>query len=192
MYRPLSGPQAIRVLELEASKDRDEPIRCQLREISLPKTYQKPLEYETLSYVWGSSVGDKTIQCADGAILVTQNCEAALRQLRQKRTRRTLWIDAICMDQYSDREKATQIPLMAMIYYCCTRTIVWLGTGNEMSRAGFRLMRLMPWVFIAPKWEMIFMLNIAGHYFFPPWKIPRKFLNQIREHFLDSHDRKPN
>ncbi|KAH6949187.1 heterokaryon incompatibility protein-domain-containing protein [Fusarium avenaceum] len=58
---------------------------------------------------------------------VTTNLESALRHLRRDKQMRTLWIDALCIDQRNENEKRAQVQRMDRIYANATSTIVWLG-----------------------------------------------------------------
>lgn len=58
---------------------------------------------------------------------VTTNLESALRQLRKEKQMRTLWIDALCIDQKNDDEKRAQVQRMDRIYANATSTTIWLG-----------------------------------------------------------------
>lgn len=68
--------------------------------------------------------------------MVLSNLYAALKQLRKPTSTRTLWIDAICIDQVRDEGKAemsNQIPLMGRIYHQAASVIVWLGAAEYNS-----------------------------------------------------------
>jgi len=147
-HQPLSRPRQIRVLELAPAMRLQDPIDCRLVETSLPAdaTTGGTLDYEALSYVWGSPTGDRPILCEDGVILVTENCESALRYLRDRYRSRQLWIDSVCIDQTSDEEKAQQVPLMGDVYRLARRTIIWLGEGNERSIAGMNYVQIISWI----------------------------------------------
>ncbi|OCL04187.1 hypothetical protein AOQ84DRAFT_276132, partial [Glonium stellatum] len=87
--------------------------------------------YEALSYVWG---GDRTvpIYCNDREILATPNLVSALSSLRQKMPKyprfcRTLWVDAICIDQDNLVERGHQVQLVKDIYWHARRVLIWLG-----------------------------------------------------------------
>ena len=69
--------------------------------------------YETLSYVWGSESKPYKIRIDEGhSLSVTSNLFSALLHLRQTDAPRTLWIDAMCIDQDSFREREQQISIM--------------------------------------------------------------------------------
>jgi hypothetical protein len=139
-------------LELAPATQLQDPISCRLVELSLPADAATAaatgatLDYEALSYVWGSPTGDRAIRCEGGVLLVTENCEAALRNLRYAHGPRRLWIDSVCIDQTSDEEKSQQVPLMGDIYRLARRTVVWLGEGDERGIAGMRYLRIMSWI----------------------------------------------
>ena len=55
----------------------------------------------------------------------------SLLHLRDRSLERILWIDAICIDQKNDEERAQQIQLMAKIYSQASRVLVWLGEAAD-------------------------------------------------------------
>ena len=79
-------------------------MQINLREV---RSSDEP-EYEALSYTWATENGDttlsSTVNCEGAAIQVTNNCEDALRRLRNRDGERILWVDAICINQRDDRE----------------------------------------------------------------------------------------
>jgi hypothetical protein len=58
---------------------------------------------------------------------VTKNLYLALLRLRHPETERTLWVDALCINQVDLDEKRHQIALMADIYTKASTVIMWLG-----------------------------------------------------------------
>jgi hypothetical protein len=120
---------SIRVLELHPAKRPNDPLKGNLLEVELgPKQL-----YETLSYVWGARTGDRLILCNGKELYITENCESALRQLRFARKSRTIWVDAICINQTDELEKNKQVGLMDEIYKNSTHLRIWLGEP-ESSR----------------------------------------------------------
>jgi hypothetical protein len=87
--------------------------------------------YEALSYTWATEDGDASlsseIYCADRQIAITQNCAAALRRLRRPEQERTVWVDAVCIDQETTAERNHQVELMGTIYSKATRVLVYPG-----------------------------------------------------------------
>ena len=90
-------------------------------------------EYETVSYTWADEAGDATL-CSPiyvdrhwDLLFQTPNCASMLRFLRPKRGVRTLWVDAVCINQRDVHEREAQVRKMATIYRNALRTIVYLG-----------------------------------------------------------------
>ena len=65
--------------------------------------------------------------------MVTTNCYNALRSLRQPQKMRTLWIDAICINQKDLEERGTQVANMGSIYRGASQVVVYLGEGGDDS-----------------------------------------------------------
>ncbi|KAF8857795.1 HET-domain-containing protein, partial [Acephala macrosclerotiorum] len=128
---PTSSPYAlsleddsrgIRIALLQPGQWED-PIYCELTKTSL----ESPLQFEALSYVWAQERGTKSIVLNGLTHTVTTNLFMALRRLRKHREVRSIWIDALCIDQNNIEERNHQVTLMGNIYWTCTKTIAWLG-----------------------------------------------------------------
>jgi hypothetical protein len=82
-------------------------------------------------------VGDRKDKQNDKAddrkLAVTQNFYEMLSQLQDNDISRTIWADAVCIDQSNRQEKELQLPLIAEIYAKASRVIVWLGEAREDS-----------------------------------------------------------
>ncbi|KAK7727193.1 hypothetical protein SLS63_007244 [Diaporthe eres] len=112
------------------------PIHCTYRVVSLD---DENLSYETLSYVWKDEAGTAPV-CVEGkAASVTRGLFGALEQLRLVDCERTLWIDAICINQSDSVEKTQQVDMMCRIYSQCRRCNIWLGPLGETSLADANL-----------------------------------------------------
>ena len=140
-HQPLPLGNWIRVLELAPSKNSDAALQCRLLRLLL--TDQSPAlpHYEALSYVWGERAGSRKLICEGRTLLITSNCEGALRRLRHARKPRRLWVDSICIDQKSTEERNHQVGLMGYVYSKALQVIVWLGEGNESTSAGMQQLR---------------------------------------------------
>jgi hypothetical protein len=67
---------------------------------------------------------------------VTLNCASALRALRNENHSRTLWIDAICIDQSNISERSAQVRIMQRMYRTAIQVVVYLGDSNpRIARA---------------------------------------------------------
>jgi hypothetical protein len=145
VYRPLDNSRdEIRLLDLLPSPEHESQLRCRIRHTTI-----KDAPYQALSYVWGDPAnrGDIEIEYEpSGQFSNTQatdvfrttvgaNLASALRHLRDKELKLTLWADAICIDQDNNDEKSVQVQLMAKIYRTASQVIVWLGPAGEGSDA---------------------------------------------------------
>lgn len=127
------GSKTVRLLDLNSSTRIDDPLVGNLRLASLDqKAYP---QFNALSYVWGGGVSQQdNIACGISEIPITRNCRDALRQIRELCGTNTLWVDAICIDQTNDKEKAHQVPLMEEIYTKANMVYIWLGHETAALR----------------------------------------------------------
>ncbi|KAG6364513.1 hypothetical protein INS49_006114 [Diaporthe citri] len=154
-YTPLSPKtDQIRLLTLLPASDENEEIAITLQSIS---TKAAARNYEALSYVWGSSENPVTIRvvtssttvavedvsssaCVTAPLRVTQNLASALRHLRFRDSARTLWIDAVCIDQQNIPEKSEQVGKMGQIYKSAARVVIWLGLASPGTDLAMRIL----------------------------------------------------
>lgn len=130
--------------------------RLQLRRLSLsPGGFHDPLcgaleivslgehpKYEALSYVWGRAMAPTPINLDGTEIPITQNLDVALRHLRHGQMSRSLWVDAVCIDQSNAVERAEQVKLMDRIYRSASTVLVWLGPDADNSDAIMRRIQI--------------------------------------------------
>ncbi|KAL1847691.1 hypothetical protein Daus18300_013858 [Diaporthe australafricana] len=129
-YPKLSPNSAqIRLIVL-APGELDSPIHCTYRVVDLDDEHTS---YENLSYVWNDGAGTVSILVDGHAATVGRSLFGALEQLRQVDTERTMWIDAICINQSCNTEKTQQVGMMCNIYKQCTQCIIWMGPLGETS-----------------------------------------------------------
>ncbi|KAK5655884.1 hypothetical protein OQA88_5423 [Cercophora sp. LCS_1] len=130
---PLPHPGRIRLLHLQPGHGSD-PISISLN-IAVLGDYlllvQNDPGYEALSYTWGDPEKTHQIFCDGKTMRVNRNVHAALTALRDPLVPRTLWVDAICINQDDNAEKSDQVQLMGEIYARANRVIVWLGEEDE-------------------------------------------------------------
>lgn len=150
-YQPLSSPSTqIRLLELLPGRG---IIQCRLKVTDLGEAENT---YEPISYCWkaytrenwlGYTYKEKRKQNkvrlrVDGAnVYITENLHGALRQMRLESKARVLWADAICINQEDDKEKSTQVAMMAQIYKGGSQTLVWLGEADRRTRKAFKFLK---------------------------------------------------
>ncbi|KAI3316758.1 HET-domain-containing protein [Xylariaceae sp. AK1471] len=96
-------------------------------------------QYDALSYTWADETGNKTrsktffLEGGRGTILITKNCDAAIRRLRHPQQKRWVWIDALCIDQDNDGERTYQVSIMPRIYLSAKKVVVYTGEGTPQT-----------------------------------------------------------
>lgn len=105
------------------------------------------IQYEALSYVWGNKPSATLMQVVNenasqtlGSLPVLKNLETALRHLRLKDKPRTLWIDAISINQSDLEERSQQVQRMGLIYSQASRVVVWLGPSDKDTQLAMQLL----------------------------------------------------
>ena len=114
-------------------------IECEIFHAQLD--VEDRIEYEALSYVWGSLEKQCTISINDCQMNVTANLYLALLNLRWLKQDRILWIDAISINQNDSRERGHQVRKMAEIYKSAHQVIIWLGPSNYETAVIMRAIR---------------------------------------------------
>ncbi|KAI1802437.1 heterokaryon incompatibility protein-domain-containing protein [Daldinia bambusicola] len=82
---------------------------------------------EALSYVCGKSQALKSINVDGRRFEVTDNLFTIIVSLRDQHIKRSIWIDAICINQSDSDEKVHQVRLMRDIYTGAKKTTIWLS-----------------------------------------------------------------
>ncbi|KAJ0117467.1 hypothetical protein J7T55_003883 [Diaporthe amygdali] len=145
VYHSLMGTDEIRLLHLDSYDTVAQPLHGFLRPTKLS---HRP-DYIALSYTWADADGDRTLReriflgSAWTPFAITRNCAAALRRLRSRGGTRTVWIDAICIDQANTGERSHQVSLMRDIYSRAESVAIFLGgdTGHDTSSPSAQLMQ---------------------------------------------------
>lgn len=158
----LSDPHTIRVVDLERPDSPGARIRMSTRVIQLTgvkiidyhgaakMTWSSTSPYQALSYAWGTNKAADWIYLDGMEFSVTDNLYRALKQIRDRvawgdegksQSRffsRTLWVDAICINQQDDAEKSQQVTFMAAIYSGAKGLVIWLGECSDDDSMGLR------------------------------------------------------
>jgi hypothetical protein len=142
IYRPLSS-RSTRLVELLPGNPQD-PLECRLVEVDIidkpgvgvPGTLHV-IHYEALSYSWGSSKSRLFIRCNDVPYAVSPNLAVALHYLRSEKESRSLWCDALCINQWDNEERAQQVQNMLRIFEKADRVVAWIGTPAEKTSSLF-------------------------------------------------------
>ncbi|KAH8896638.1 hypothetical protein GQ53DRAFT_778654 [Thozetella sp. PMI_491] len=67
---------------------------------------------------------------------------SALLNLRQPDKKRTIWIDAICINQADTSERNHQVSIIGDIYRGASQTVVWLGeSSGKLTPAAFAVLK---------------------------------------------------
>lgn len=120
----------IRLIVLLPSKAESAQIECLVTQVSLDDTP----DYEALSYTWGSQNEEiGTVSVESKPFPITSNLEDALRHLRLEEEPRTLWVDALSINQTDDEEKSHQVQQMKSIFQSATKVVIWLGKESDDS-----------------------------------------------------------
>lgn len=130
-YSALPPGSFTRIIRLLPQRERNAPIECILINYDLSVSESRNHLYEALSYTWGSNDKPQAVLIGGSLLPVTENLHTALSYLRDHQLERTLWVDAICINQEDEDEKNTHIPLMRAIYAQADRVIVWLGEPDH-------------------------------------------------------------
>ncbi|KAK4078564.1 uncharacterized protein Triagg1_2895 [Trichoderma aggressivum f. europaeum] len=119
---------AIRLLRLLPGSASDQ-ISCEIIQARLYPE-EEVLQYEALSYTWGSAKAPETITVNGKLLAVTENLYKAFQQLRYPNQERILWVDAICINQDDNKERGHQVQQMGDTFKNAARVIFWLGEST--------------------------------------------------------------
>ena len=134
---PLSQHElAVRILTIAPGLTSDN-LSCNLESTNLEDCSR----YEALSYCWGPVDELRKVTVNEDALYITPNLWAALRSLRRREKPRRMWIDAMCINQDNNSERAAQVSIMRHIYTRARRTIAWLGVAADGSDTAFDLVK---------------------------------------------------
>lgn len=126
MYPAIDQTREIRMLKLMPGAFADKVV-C---EISTAALSSQP-EYDAISYTWALESGDvalsEKITVGGASLRVTKNCEKVLKRVRRQFSTRTVWIDAVCIDQDDVSERGHQVQLMPKIYSGARSVLVYIG-----------------------------------------------------------------
>ena len=121
-YEPLADVDSVRLLQLCPGYG-NAPLEAHLAIYQL----EEHCSYEALSYVWGEPNLTEVLYVDDQALKIAKNLHAILLQLRLPDEIRTLWIDAVCINQRDNVEKGQQVAMMGQIYQQADTVLCWLG-----------------------------------------------------------------
>lgn len=127
-------PKQTRFLTISPAPSLSAPVVCKLQVVDL---YGLEIEqFEALSYTWGDDDASNEITVDEHRLLVRDNLFDALRYLRGEESSRTIWIDAICIDQGRPLERNSQVLHMGRIFSATRQVVVWLGVEDKVQDGG--------------------------------------------------------
>lgn len=155
-YQALNSVHEIRLLQLDISPGNGSAVQATLTHASLD---DPPPPYTALSYCWGVKA-TKCITVNGHPVSASDELHAALQRLRDEPTAdshgpdegdaetprrmghgslaRSLWVDAVCINQNDAVEKGQQVKLMHDIYAKAANVLVWLGPGTTETDTSMR------------------------------------------------------
>lgn len=132
-YLPIDAENEIRVLRLEPSAYPDPLVATLLPRQMKIDPENLDVDYACVSYCWGKNENFRWLSCDGQRFRITAVVDTMFRYLRKPVRSRNLWIDAICINQNDEDEKAKQVASMGNIYHTANKVHVWLGpeTGTD-------------------------------------------------------------
>lgn len=124
-YEPFSDSNCIRLLVLEPGEGHNR-LKGHLKITTLSEAHRS---FQAISYAWGRGRKRRTMTVDDRSMAITTSLEGALCQARLPDKPRTVWADAICINQDDDQEKGLQVRLMGRIFEMSRCTLICLGSG---------------------------------------------------------------
>ena len=138
---------SIRLLAVHEPTEINGPLICHLE----PSDLDHHPPFAALSYVWGSpSLGSELITLDNQPFRVGINLAVALRFFRDEFKTSAkpdfnppvfIWVDALCINQADNAEKADQIGRMDLIYKSASIVISHLGLENDLAKHGAEAIR---------------------------------------------------
>lgn len=107
-----------------------DPVVCRLVSTHLSDAVK---QYEATSYTWGSPEDPEIIDCDGIALKIQKNAFHMLLDLRLTDRTRSLWIDAICINQNDSKERGEQVSFMHAIYASAKAVVIYLGIPDRHS-----------------------------------------------------------
>jgi hypothetical protein len=94
--------------------------------------------YIALSYTWGAIFPTRTIRVNCKNFVIRENLFTFLNIFcEDEQNEYWLWIDQLCIDQSSTKERNHQVRLMAQIYWSCVYVVAWLDVSSAIAAKDF-------------------------------------------------------
>jgi len=131
LYQTSLPADDIRLLTVLPSDNFDAPVECELHQFHVSTAP----EYEGLSYAWDDTIDQTAVTCNGIGVTVTANLRNALKRIRNPSVSKTIWVDALCLNQADVGEKNIHVPLMGRVYSQATNTVIFLGETSDEEAA---------------------------------------------------------
>jgi len=107
------------------------PVALSVHSATIDTAHAPP--FHALSYIWGTETTTEEMELGGKRFAVTPHLRTGLRALGRRFADALFWIDAICINQTDDAEKATQVGRMSDIYLLAACVVIWLGPARDNS-----------------------------------------------------------
>lgn len=126
-YDNLSGSKSKRFLKVLPTRANN-MVQLQL--------WEEPtaVSYRCLSYTAGAPTPTFAIQVNGCTMQVGRNLHELLTVAAKRFANKILWIDAVCINQGDNAEKAVQVQTMGNTFREATEVLVWLGEDAGIAR----------------------------------------------------------
>jgi hypothetical protein len=151
IYEALPSATSIRVLQLVSlGNPSTRLLQCRLRVLNLnnfrdpflrESQRQQALTYDALSYVWGNPDDQVTIVCNSATVPIRKNLYAALVDVWRSHPEKSIWADALCINQRDLPEKSVQVASMHHIYAKAEKVLIWLGPACDRTGQVFAVLK---------------------------------------------------
>lgn len=93
-------------------------------------------QYSAVSYRWEFDLAERLIIKSSSSarasyVPISRSMQVMLKHFRKCHKQQYLWVDAICLNQEDEMEKAVQVGLMGEIYSQAKKVHIWLGSYNR-------------------------------------------------------------
>lgn len=128
----------VRLLNVKTSPDGEVRLSLRMQDYVL----EDAPSFYALSYTWGTSLKTEIVLCNNKPLKIRRNLADALYAVfgPDHNLCGPLWVDAICINQVDDNEKAVQVRRMGDIYRRARSVVIWLGPAADHSDAAMDLL----------------------------------------------------
>jgi hypothetical protein len=131
-YQPIDATGEIRILVLQPAHEFSDPLETTTFVRNVADYGSAP--YACVSYSWGTLHRYTMLRCNNQHIQITTHVGTMLHYLRSATKPVHLWIDAVCINQADESEKAVQVQSMGRIYSRASEVLVWLGEATDKDQ----------------------------------------------------------